>query len=1160
MIEVDLRPWEPAPEPLPETWMALAARLAEQMKGSLRTYVLGVKYNASGVGNLLRSWGLPWEVVMAGYLWEYEEGKQQIQQIDLPGAQRILNHMDAADLYARYIEQDTLLPLLTPPYRDLGALLVAVAIYYEALRALAQQSSEQPYRGKKLLIIEGVGHTLLNITKRLGMWLVKREIEDLVEQLHNPGGFAEDRQEYQHILEQSATQLEQVRQLLKTFYQRITGQPVEVIYSPCGVAGLKRRVQDAHTTITSEKTQLTGFDLVTFDVIVPTVADCYQAFGVLGHLGHIQDRVSDLVANPKPNGCSHIALGLVLNARKLRVQGFQPVESLSPVVCQLQIATPTMQAITSYGCLYPRCYQLYTLDTPSLTQEYPQEWWRSAEGRAFQTIVESFESERELTAIPAPITVYSKDRTPISLPKGATALDFAFAFDPATGIHAVEAFINNRKAQLYRILNAGDIVEILTSKDNQVQEYWLDQSYAITSNAHRNIRDALSRRILDRSGYDLLNQALEQRHYFLPPEELRQELSILVKRHKLGTVQEYLEGLGERKEPHSTPKWAAQHIIQQIEEHKERQRADTSIATGKVSWIAVVDEPLVTKRKGYYRQHFCNSCNPTYPRDTKIMGLLKPNGELVVHKQTCPFLLARTNGHQSELFSMTWQLQPPAFRVSFFLLAQDRSGLIYELTRELRRHQCSLLSLTAEAVLKFKEAHIHFSIEAYSDEEVLEIRAQLRKIESVLQVEINASDTSRPVYERLQKLWHQRHITSRTVTVVRRGWEEAIAMLQPRNFVLRNPYDISRPATAKMFFGRSHENQFLQRELCESERGKAIILYAPRRSGKSSICKNFIERYVFPPFWGVLFSLQNATQLSEEAILQQLADRIGWEFQNQLQRPAPAWNAYRDSDPQVRFRRFLQDCTGQVPDSRLILALDEFGGALESYDHGTLKRGFFTFWKDIMVDIAQLSLIFALPTSSHQTLASKDIANAFSFTTPLPVGFLDEESAERLLVDPLRDQQIIIHPNTVARTIALTGGNPYFMTLIGQQLVHYLNGDTYKQKVTDEDLDVIVNALIAESGFRQNFDYLTRELQNREELRILESIIALTDDTNQLVQLKKIASHAHLSMSVARGHLERLRSGMILQQSGPATNPYYAFTISLICRWLRSNHWFFSQV
>jgi guanosine-3',5'-bis(diphosphate) 3'-pyrophosphohydrolase len=1156
VIETDLRPWEPRPEPLPETWMALAARLAEQMKGSLRAYVLGVKYNASGVGNLLRSWGLPWEVVMAGHLWEYEEGKQEIRQANLPGAQRILDHMGAADLYARYIEQDTLSPLLTPPYRDLGALLVAVAIYYEALRALAQQSAGQPYRGKKLLIIEGVGHTLLNITKRLGMWLVKREIEDLIEQLHNPVGFAEDRQEHQHILEQSAAQLEQVRHLLKTCYRRNTGQPIEVIYTPCGVAGLKRRVQDAHSTITSEKTQLTGFDLVTFDVIVPTVADCYQAFGVLGQLGHIQDRVSDLIANPKSNGCSHIALGLVLHPRTLRAQGFQPIESPSPVVCQLQIATPIMQAITNYGCLYPRCYQLYTLDAPSLRQEYLQSW-SSVEGRTFQAILENFESEWEPTD--TPITVYSKDRTSISLPKGATALDFAFAFDPAIGIHAVEAFINNRKAPLYRELNAGDIVEILTSKDIQVQEYWLDKSYVITSNALKNIRDTLSKDSLDRGGYQLLNEALESRDYFLSPEELRRELSFLVKRHKLGTVHEYLERLKAKKESQYTPKWAAQHIIQQVEEHKEKLRVGTSIATGNVSWIAVVDEPVVTKRKAYYRQHFCNSCHPRYPRDTKIMGLLKPNGELVVHKQTCPFLLARANGHHSELLSMSWQLQPPAFEVSFFLLAQDRTGLIYDLTRELRRHQCTLLSLTAETTLKFKEAYISFTIEAYSDEDVLDIREQLRKIESVLNVEINAFYTSRPVYERLQKRWHQRHSTSRTVTVVRRGWEEAIATLQPRNFVLRNLYDISRPASAKMFFGRSYENQFLQRELCEGEHGKAIILYAPRRSGKSSICKNFIDSYVSPPFWGVLFSLQNATQLSEEAILQQLADRIGWEFQKQLQRPAPVWSSYRDSDPQVCFRRFLQDCIGQNPDTRLILALDEFGGALESYDHGTLKRGFFTFWKDLMTDITQLSLIFALPTSSHQTLASKDIANAFSFTTPLPVGFLDEESAERLLVDPLRDQQIIIHPNTVGRTIALTGGHPYFMTLIGQQLVHYLNRDTYKQKVTDEDLDMIVNALIEESGFRQNFDYLTRELQNREELRILESIIALTDDTNQPVQLKKIASHAHLPMPAARGHLERLRSGMILQQSGPPTNPYYAFTISLICRWLRSNHWFFSQ-
>ena len=65
--------------------------------------------------------------------------------------------------------------------------------------------------------------------------------------------------------------------------------------------------------------------------------------------------------------------------------------------------------------------------------------------------------------------------------------------------------------------------------------------------------------------------------------------------------------------------------------------------------------------------------------------------------------------------------------------------------------------------------------------------------------------------------------------------------LQPRNPKLRNPFDISRPATAKMFFGRSSETATMQRELCEGEQGKALILYGPRRSGKSSIIKNFLE-------------------------------------------------------------------------------------------------------------------------------------------------------------------------------------------------------------------------------------------------------------------------------------------------------------------------------
>ena len=108
------------------------------------------------------------------------------------------------------------------------------------------------------------------------------------------------------------------------------------------------------------------------------------------------------------------------------------------------------------------------------------------------------------------------------------------------------------------------------------------------------------------------------------------------------------------------------------------------------------------------------------------------------------------------------------------------------------------------------------------------------------------------------------------------------------------------------------------------------MLHGPRRSGKSSICKNFLERYVPRPFWSVLFSLQNSTRQTEETILMQLAEKICDEFSEQLQQSAHNWYYYNDSDPQLRFRRVVQGCIDKFPGTRLVLALDEFGGALES--------------------------------------------------------------------------------------------------------------------------------------------------------------------------------------------------------------------------------------
>jgi hypothetical protein len=607
--------------------------------------------------------------------------------------------------------------------------------------------------------------------------------------------------------------------------------------------------------------------------------------------------------------------------------------------------------------------------------------------------------------------------------------------------------------------------------------------------------------------------------------------------------------------PPYNPDWAAQQIMQQISE-----RNDTlSPGEGRASWIPVLDMELTTTRKFIHQQRLCNFCQPTYPRDMKIMGRLrKRGGELVVHRASCPHLIDRTKTQQSILLPMIWQLQPPAFRVTFALTAQDRSGLILDLARELRRHRCELLSITAEAVSKFREARVHFTIEAFSDKEVLEIWQSLLKIENVVKVEVNAAETPASIRDRLQ-MFRKHQSIQPLKTWIDLDWEESMLTLEPRNQTLRNPFDISRPATDKMFFGRSLETATMQRELCEGEQGKAIILYGPRRSGKSSIIKNFLKRQVYLPQWGVLFSLQNFTQHPEEVILMQLADKISEEFYEQFHQSPPSWTDFYDDDPLVRFKRVIQNVLAQVQKSRLILALDEFGGAIEAYDNRVLAPRFFTFWKDLISENPQLSLILSLPTNAHIMLNSKRFGNAFSFAELLQVMFLDTKSAEQLLIDPLRAQNIEVYPSTVAYAVKLTGGNPYFMTLIGQQLIHHLNEETDKQLITDEDLRLVVDHMI-EADFSLNFLYLKKELQGDAEMRILESMIEFTSHSDQSkIQLKKIAARLGLPISVTRQHLERLRNGLILQENGSTSNPYYSFTIELVRLWLAHNTWFFSS-
>jgi (p)ppGpp synthase/HD superfamily hydrolase len=1158
----DLRPWQPTPTTLPIEWEACIKDLVQQSQGMLRSplaYALNVRYNSQGVGDLLRSWGLPWTVVVAGYLREY--GKASIPWRQMPEGKLVLQHINESIRYANDIEEENLSPLITPPYTNLGALLIALATYYQALKVRQQQSKGKVPQGKDLFQIESIRRTLLHVTKYLGMWHFKRAIEDITEQLRYPTGFDEDQKRLKDTLECYALRLEEIRQKFQTYYQETVGYPIVVSYIPCGTAGMKRRIQETHAPTTTQKTQLTGFDLVIFNIIVPTIADCYTAFGVLGQLGTIPDRMSDYIAHPKSNGYSHISFGLTLQPDNPALQTIFWLTDAS-YVCNLQIATQPLHAIMYYGCLYPTCYDLYTnipLSKKQLTLPQGEQFWHSSEGKVYYTIQEAIsithdkkiiESATEPHNTSRSMIVYDTNRNLIALPLHATALDFAYAIDIYLGERAVEAIINNRKAPLFRELDAGDIVEIRAAQETQAQEYWLTNKYVITVKAKNHLKAIFRQRTHEHGGYHLIHNILDRYHYSLTREQLEEELHGLVTRHNLGKLSSYLERLDSTGEAPWTPEWAAQQIMRRNVEYIDARDVKES------HWIP---EPLSSTTHIFSPRQLCRVCQPTYPHTPDIVGRIHQKKKvIVVHSADCPRLANHRANQSTRFLPMTWQSPPATFKVAFMLTALDRQGLVHDITKRLLHHQSILLSIEANASTRLKNATIYLTIETYDDSEVLNIWDELYGVKKILDVEIDSSATLPHIYVRLHHLYQQ-HLTDNPLAS---SYKESPALsLGNRPVILRNPYDISRPATKNMFFGRVAEMKKLYRELCEGTQGKALVLYGPRRSGKSSLCKNFLERYTTPPCWHTFVSLQGCTRQNEEDILQHIAEALCQSFHEQLHQSAPSWSIYYGNDAQTRFKHLVQWCLAQIPGSRLVLILDEFGGALSSYVQHILEPRFFTYWRELISEIPQLSLLFVLPTRSHGLLTSHIFADAFSFAESLPLVYLDRENAERLLADPLREQHIEMHQKAVAYCINLTGGNPYYLTLIGQQLIFQMNQNSEQQLISEEDIKIAVESII-DAGSMNNFLFYHDELQDNEELHIIEAIVDITSSTGRpTTTLKKIAERLDRPLNEIRPHLERLRNGLILnehRQERASTTPYYALKIELVQRWLARNRWFFT--
>jgi guanosine-3',5'-bis(diphosphate) 3'-pyrophosphohydrolase len=397
-----------------------------------------------------------------------------------------LTKLKRLELVSKEAKQaENLRKLLLAVADDVRVLLIKLADRLHNMRTLAHQ----PPVARRRTADETL-EIYAPLAGRMGMQRMREELEDLAFRELNPEAYKVLSERLEILAARSrgwTTEIEQ--QLTKKLADR--GIAAEV-------SGRRKRVYSIWRKM---ERKAVGFeqlsDILGFRVVVGSVAECYQALGIVHTTWPVvPGRFKDYISTPKQNDYRSIH-STVIGPGKQRVE--------------LQIRTREMHQIAEYGIAAHALYKDgFGSPTELLSRESSAYAWlrRTIEMLAEGSNPEEFLEHTKLELFHDQVFCFTPKGKLIALPRGATPIDFAYAVHTDVGNMAVGAKINGKIGPLSSPLQNGDEVQILTSKAQTAPPTaW--ESIVVTGKARDAIRRAT--RTAVRQQYSGLGRRLVER-------------------------------------------------------------------------------------------------------------------------------------------------------------------------------------------------------------------------------------------------------------------------------------------------------------------------------------------------------------------------------------------------------------------------------------------------------------------------------------------------------------------------------------------------------------------------------------------------------------------------------------------------------------------------
>ena len=572
--------------------------------------------------------------------------------------------------------------------RDIRVILVKLADRLHNMRTLGVLPQDKARR-----IARETLEIYAPIAMRLGMNAVRMEFEDLGFSALYPMRASRIQAAIRASSGYRKELVDKIRHQIESTLEQ-EGHDVEVI-------GREKHLYSIYSKMKSKKKSFSEImDIYAFRIIVDSVDTCYRVLGSVHSLYKpVPGEFSDYIAIPKANGYQSLHTVLM---------------GMHGVPIEIQIRTREMEEMANNGIA---AHWLYKSDSQSANGSHARarEWVQGLlemQQRAGNSL--EFIESVKIDLFPDEIYVFTPKGRILELPRGATAVDFAFAVHTDVGNSCVACRINRRLAPLSEPLQSGQTVEILTAPGARPNPSWFN--YAVTAKARTNIRHflkhqtredsiALGKRLLERA-LQAFDSSLEQ----LPADRLQDYLS----GHDYSALDDLLEDIARGNR---LPPITAQQILGEFAEPSEPAKRK--------------QQPVAIRGTEGFMVTYARCCHPI-PGDP-IEGYLSSEKGVVVHRERCKNL-TEMRENRERLVALRWDDHVQGeYLTELRIEVENRRGMIAVLATRINSMGVNIEKISTEDK-DYQFTFVDLAMQVNNRIHLANIMKRLRTVNSVRRV------------------------------------------------------------------------------------------------------------------------------------------------------------------------------------------------------------------------------------------------------------------------------------------------------------------------------------------------------------------------------------------------------------------------------------------